>query len=598
MSRILCLFDRNHARRLVDFCSTAAGISSAEFLSFDSATLLETPAGDIVDNQQLKRLDEVLLSPGEDYSGTGVIIDATGLSEAIQRELTESPETVCAFGLALHEDFRATKQLPRELFALLKSSRPRALLSLAIMLSHRGHSCLVCINDPQTDNAFELAMGRLLEKAANTSMLGFRIVVDKEMNSALTTAVRAMNSLQCIGGRSFATPTSGRSGSLVLERLLHYSEQWETEEFEDNTVIESYRAILRQTFRADGLSKEREVMLRAVTLARLLATRSFEHHGCNATILLMDRNDLASLAASEADDARNLATAAKASLGAKIFNFETRSRPTWLHLADQWLVEDGIETALSDRSVLLVDIHTGRVLGVYELRTHTGTRFETLNRLTEGSHSTFAIAALESGFVEVHHAGSLKLWYDRFRWRYDPFGRLQRWIRRSRVLPAESEADNLEKICAAISILMDNRESSILIFTHDEQLQQLYTLLEPMRPQIGLDEGSAVGDYNHPARLLGAAKSIPRSVLLSGPLQNFSASTLASIFRLDGAHVISGGRITHFAQRIVLPKKPSNEPGNTSVGGTGRAAAQCVADHVPGSVVVKVSSSGELRVYA
>jgi hypothetical protein len=91
--------------------------------------------------------------------------------------------------------------------------------------------------------------------------------------------------------------------------------------------------------------------------------------------------------------------------------------------------------------------------------------------------------------------------------------------------------------------------------------------------------------------------STPRATFTGGRLQDFLASTLASVFRLDGAHVICDGRITCFAHRIVLPVPPAQQS-DSDDGGTGRKAAQQVAESVPGSVVVKVSSSGELRVYS
>jgi hypothetical protein len=88
--------------------------------------------------------------------------------------------------------------------------------------------------------------------------------------------------------------------------------------------------------------------------------------------------------------------------------------------------------------------------------------------------------------VEIHHQGALTFWYDRYRWRHDPFGQVRRRIHESGVLPPGSEEQILEKICAAISILMDAQESSILVFVRPEHQPQLNSLLTPMRPMLGL----------------------------------------------------------------------------------------------------------------
>ena len=203
--------------------------------------------------------------------------------------------------------------------------------------------------------------------------------------------------------------------------------------------------------------------------------------------------------------------------------------------------------------------------------------------------------------MEIHHQGALTFWYDRYRWRHDPFGRMRRRILESHVLPPGSEEQILEKICAAISILMDAQESSILVFVRPEHQQKLNPLLTPMRPMLGLHKEHGLhegqGDTNTAAAVNDKQSSTPRATFTGGRLQDFLASTLASVFRLDGAHVICNGQITCFAHRIVPPQPPAQQS-DSNDSGTGRKAAQQVAESVPGSVVVKVSSSGELRVYS
>jgi hypothetical protein len=215
----------------------------------------------------------------------------------------------------------------------------------------------------------------VLNRAANTRPLGFRFVLGDTPELALETAIRAVNALQCVGGRAFSTPSTSRGGLLVLEPIEHYSEQWEAEEFEEDEVIEAIRAKVANVRKGAGVDREaREVLLRSATLARLLATRSFEHHGCNATIVLADRERISELSVNSR------------LLGRQVFSFETGSRPTWFHLADPFL-RDGV----------------------------------------------FVLAALESGYVEIHHQQSLTFWYDRYRWRHDPFGQMQRRIKEAGV---------------------------------------------------------------------------------------------------------------------------------------------------------------------
>jgi hypothetical protein len=149
------------------------------------------------------------------------------------------------------------------------------------------------------------------------------------------------------------------------------------EEFEHDDVISTVHNSLQ---RSNDL---RHVFLRATTLTRLMATRSFEHHSCDAQILLVEDATL-----------QRLLESAEIS---ELYSFHAKPA-TWFHRADPWLIENGIETALSEGSVLAVDQQTGRVFGVYELRTRHSTRFETHCRLTNKHKGAFVIAAMESGY--------------------------------------------------------------------------------------------------------------------------------------------------------------------------------------------------------
>ena len=594
-SRLFCIASSDLTASISQICSRTAGLDAGEVHAIDPRKLrLLNP--ELRENADASAAFGKLLKSSQSSdlaSAIGVIIDVTSESAAILEWLRDSPETVCYAGLRAFDQFEATHTIPDCVADVQPCSRSLSLLALAILLSKSGMLCLLCVGQDTQDYQLKHLLEGVLNRAANTRSLGFRFVLGYSPEQALETAIHAVNALQCVGGRAFSTPSSGRAGSLVLESLDHYAEQWEAEEFEEDEVIEVMRAKVANVRRGAGGDREaREVLLRSATLARLLATRSFEHHGCNATIVLADRKRISELFIQSG------------LLGRQIFSFETGSRTTWFHLADPFLRDEGIETALSSRSVLLVDLHTGQVLGVWELNCQSETRFQILNQLTgSGEHSgVFVLAALESGYVEIHHQQALTFWYDRYRWRYDPFGQMQRRIKEADVLPADSSKQDLEKLCAAISILMDAQESSILVFARGEHLQQIEEVLKPMRPNLGLREETVpqlvAGESERPVNVEAGTKVPPRVMFTSSRLQDLSASMLASVFRLDGAHVICDGRIIRLAERIVLPQEQPKPLSVANNHGTGRTAAQSLAERVRGSVVVKVSSSGELRVYS
>jgi hypothetical protein len=544
-SRLFCMASSELTSGISQICSRTAGLDAGEIHAIDPGTLrLLNPELD--ENADASAAFGKLLktSHASDIASViGVIIDVTVESAAILEWLRDSPETVCYAGLRALEQFQATHTIPGCVVDVQPFSKALRLLTLAILLSKSGMLCLLCIGRDARDDYMEGLAG-VLNRAANTRPLGFRFVLGDTPELALETAIRAVNALQCVGGRAFSTPSTSRGGLLVLEPIEHYSEQWEAEEFEEDEVIEAIRAKVANVRKGAGVDREaREVLLRSATLARLLATRSFEHHGCNATIVLADRERISELSVNSR------------LLGRQVFSFETGSRPTWFHLADPFL-RDGV----------------------------------------------FVLAALESGYVEIHHQQSLTFWYDRYRWRHDPFGQMQRRIKEAGVLPDGSSKQDLEKLCAAISILMDAQESSILVFARAEHLQQIEEVLKPMRPNLGLRGAAAwqlvSGNETESGKALVGKAEIPRVTFTSSPLQDLSASMLASVFRLDGAHVICDGRIIRLAERIVLSQEQPKPLSDSNNHGTGRTAAQSLAERVRGSVVVKVSSSGELRVYS
>jgi len=192
------------------------------------------------------------------------------------------------------------------------------------------------------------------------------------------------------------------------------------------------------------------------------------------------------------------------------------------------------------------------------------------------------IAALAEGYVEVYHDGELVLWYDRFRWRERPFDklkvRLRKYLESFGVMNNDAR-DVVGKFVSAVAMLMDRKESTIVVFICDGEVPTAKNCRrEPMRPEVNLGP-------EKPGRF--------RLNFVTTDMQKLSTDYIATILRIDGAHFVVKSEFTEIAMHIA-PKKVARRAGQ----GTGRRAAEQLAESIcsPG-FVVKVSASGELRIY-
>ncbi len=494
----------------------------------------------------------------------GFVIDAFDVSGMILAIWQKAPESIATRGQELAQNVDTLRNLSEV------SAQDRALeiLGLAAHCSRSGWPCLIAIDlhAISKDNK----SNDLMHKLAATRTLGFRLVAHDSRAEALRNAVTIVNSLQCLGAARFTVAESGNTLPFLCPDIETFLTQWEMEEFEHDDVIRSIECSIGKK------EPERQVFLRAATLIRLMATRSFEHHECNARILLTKEETLNELVAAKT-----------------LFElFDFCSPPTtWFHRADSWLLESGIETALSESSILAVDRETGRVFGVYELITSSSTRLESLSLLTKDLDFTVVIAAMKSGYVEVYHGNTLLLWYDRYRWRSEPFHGLRKRLKTINVAEA-----HVQKLLGAISTLMDNKESSILIFP-DAALDQakLEENLREMRAEIQFRAETQVKEHG----VQGGTTPCVRAVLRQRGLDELTSFGLASVLRLDGAHVIRVDKITNAAELISLPQRGNDDGNNPPMRqqqGSGRQAAYQLSQAING-FVVKVSSSGELRIF-
>jgi hypothetical protein len=497
------------------------------------------------------------------------VIDAHALSGLPSKILVSIPETVAAKSRCFSKDHDS-------ICLHNASSDPKKaieILALASNLTMAGWPCLVVISQFTESNP--AATDSSIHRLAETRSFGFRLVQNTDRIEAIRSAVRVINSLQCVGGTRFTVAEKTTVEPCECPPADTFLRQWEMEEFEHDDVISTvhHRLQCSEVMHHFDL---RHVFLRATTLTRLMATRSFEHHSCDAQILLLEDATL-----------QRLLESAEIS---ELYSFHAKPA-TWFHRADPWLIENGIETALSEGSVLAVDRQTGRVFGVYELRTRQSTRFETHCRLTNKHKGAFVIAAMESGYVEVYHNNNLLLWYDRYRWRHEPFLQLSKQLNWLKI-----EETHQQKILGAIALLMDNKESSILVFPAEKQPHaDLEEHLQELRPELGFRQTPRAGDLNQSPE----NRPRTRASLNQRSLTELTALSLAAILRMDGAHVIKNGQITNAAEQIVVkPKQPHSDalPTAEHQPGAGRAAANRLSREIDGCVV-KVSASGELRIF-
>lgn len=459
-------------------------------------------------------------------------------------------------------------------------------------------------------------------------LFGFRVheFTDTEK---LTAAIGVLIGLLCRGAQRLPSPLSQRQSllhsdswghglSLPLEEDVVHLWRFEDFEFEDardcfGLIVGSFGKLSQKDSHATRLQRER-VFLNVLSLARRFATRAFEGRPCITNLMLVSKDLQESRG--EKSDCHFTPN------GAIVFEYGTetivdsfndisvnqrdksldesqdklrRCPPAFCNFADFEFVHDDIELAQSEEMFFIIDANDGKVLRIeasQQLYRDTGiteSRYDRLVSLTrEGKdfvRECIVIALRPEGFVEVYFSGKLVLWHDRFRWRSEPFRRLELLLNdyRNHKLSKElHRGDNVEKryelsfrsILGAIGQLMDGWHSSILVFCSREEMREL-------------EEKTHSGEPGLLERLRSDRPRLPSSGL---PMSDVPLDALVAILRLDGAHFFDGDHLFGLSRRVNV--RQSNRSG-----GTGRAAAVALAEKIaPPGFVLKVSASGELKI--
>lgn len=362
-------------------------------------------------------------------------------------------------------------------------------------------------------------------------------------------------------------------------------DQWIREEFENEKAIQEFKKMCEQLCACISKAKEIDseqiyrVMLYALSLARRLATRSFEGSECNTNLLLIPLNDLKKLPNKDL-------------FGKEFFSFSSRNPKipddkefeyTFFHAADGEFLEADIELAQSSRLCMIVDLKKGAVRSIRQLSNSQCDSpvlsFKEFTSGTKGDDNRYVFLRLcPYGYVEVYFNGKMSLWYDRSQWQALPFESLAK-----RLWGYYQHQDNdtagriplIRLIISAISEVMDRRESSIIAFISPDDLKGESLPITPMR------EGK-----------------VHRYALDEMKIDNekLSAHALAAILHLDGAHVIMHETLLKFSQEIQIKERKASPA--THGPGTGRRRAKQLAEFIahPG-FVVKVSASGTLKIF-
>lgn len=436
-------------------------------------------------------------------------------------------------------------------------------LALAARVSKKGWVCVVVAKEetlPQLPTA--------IKELAKRPELRFRFHFCKKVEDGLKEAVSIVNAAQCLGVNSFSLVSNRYSdyNPYLLPPLIDLNDQWEAEEFEDPMVLGCVCL--------DNDIATRIIILRCLVLARLMSTRVYERRACDVTILLVSQPEYSNLRRNVIEETA-------------LYRFESnKSNKCWFHMANPVLLDRVVECSLSHKSVMVVDMASGALLAVHELRKGMDTgrsRHETLCSLTK-DRSAFAVSSLPDGFVEVYRKGEMLMWYDRFRWRPRPFAAIM-----ERLVTCMGDIDDVNsKIIAAFSKLMDQRESTIAAFlpaTRVSDMEDDTATLPTLLPSV----------VSHIEHLRDGNDGSNEGSLLESNVGNISSEGIASILRLDGAHIFAGFHETsvHIVRRAQRVKV------NQGLGvGTGRGAAFSLAGVIPrNGFVVLVSSGGELTIF-
>lgn len=262
-----------------------------------------------------------------------------------------------------------------------------------------------------------------------------------------------------------------------------------------------------------------------------------------------------------------------------------RTASTPFHLFRS-VVREYVETAQSVDLIMLVSAercHLERTISIRVTASDRGRAYG-YRQLAEMGKGLLAHVR-GHGLVELYDKEDLQLLYDGFSWQVEPFRRLVFVLRK---FYSKQRTDKwTRRIIGAVMHLFDEHASSILVFANEGIRAQLkdknsgLAYLKPMRDDIVLHE---IGDDT------GRIKS------------GFSLDALASILRVDGAHIIDDrANVMDLAYQINSPEiAKTSTDGKAGMAGTGRMAAKAISEHftkIKQGFVVKVSASRRYYIF-
>ena len=366
-------------------------------------------------------------------------------------------------------------------------------------------------------------------------------------------------------------PTAGGWDDFVLTTTKERDSWYRIEMFDEDVRLAALRMAESLRCAACSDEKARRVLITCLRVCKELSKLTLEGHPFNCTFFLTSHYEEEVRTAGERNE---LIVFADADGGDAIyFNFRD-----WDRLCR------AAELVQSPDLWLTIDTHDCAVRSLVSWKSSHHARHIALSN--EVTDSGVLIHVHEAGKVEVYAKREMQLWFDGTRWCFSPFSvlraTLENFMRDEDGKLAQYGRDHVEKIEGAVAELMDHRESSIFVLLSGQDEAYLNEILA--REQ---------GEFREIQSLRMDCSEIDPIALSS-----LSVKGLAGLLHTDGAHFFSqSGTLLRLAQRIVGSKQGAENSLPASVGAGRHAAREAARIFCRGSRVVKVSASGDLKIF-
>lgn len=355
--------------------------------------------------------------------------------------------------------------------------------------------------------------------------------------------------------------------------------EWLHQEFETEEVSTAVLDLVGKALGVAGSHGEQEggsrpflprswqLTIGAIRLARRMAAWTLEGETFRCSVLLVDKELVGGL-----------------HVGQKLvlFSIFKLSSPIPFDFCNQKYVRESAESAQSDELFLIVNVTTGMLTDIAVLH-DSGEQLSRHDRFARMARDSTLLLHIRAGFVEVYGHGVLELWHDGFRWHVRPFDILIEVLKEHFApLPEDEFSASVKKITGAVASLMDQQQGSTIVLLHEHDDK---TAGEKATKTFQTFAGTALREN------LGELRSFR--------VRDFPLEPLTSILHLDGAHAISQrGFISFLARRIdVREEGDSLASLVASSTGTGTRAARWLSEKLLMSYVIRVSSSGFIKIF-